>query len=419
MKRRTVSAIIAFIFLFFLLVGCSRDQREVAAVPTPDLVALQMRTVEALRTTLDEHYVYHELTAAEWSRLYDEYRSQVEAGLGSEQFASGMAAILSELPAPPVLQTRQERIDQVTAASNSYGGIGAFVTLKDTPEPHIVLLSVMPNTPAESAGLLAHDSVLAIDGNPIEAGDVSLSINRLRGEPDSDVTLTVRTPGTEAREVVVTRADIQARPAQIEVRLLGPEENIAYLLFPPVPYPNMLDHIFGQIETLSEETTLTGLILDLRVVSQDDSWPLAEMFTVFGSGDLGEIYTRGESTPLEISGRDVFMSQSLPMVILVGPDTRGVLEMFVAALQSSGRATVLGQTTPGAVEGMTPFFLPDGSLLFVPTSSYRTADGREIGLDGVIPDVMITDEWGAITVANDPVRDAALDNILAARVPTS
>jgi carboxyl-terminal processing protease len=197
------------------------------------------------------------------------------------------------------------------------------------------------------------------------------------------------------------------------VQTLGPEKNVAYLLFPPAPYPNMLDGIFSQIETLSAEQELSGIILDLRIVTQNDSWPMAEMFSVFGTGDLGEIYTQEETTPLEVEGRDVMMSQTLPMAILVGPDTQGALEMFAAALQSTGRARVLGLATPGELEGMTAFFLPDGSRLFVPTSSYRTANGREVGLDGVVPDVVIEAEWDAITTGDDPVLDAALESMLA------
>jgi C-terminal processing protease CtpA/Prc len=85
--------------------------------------------------------------------------------------------------------------------------------------------------------------------------------------------------------------------------------------------------------------------------------------------------------------------------------------MFAAALQANGRASVLGLTTPGALEGMTPYFLPDGSRLFLPTSSYRTADGQEVGLNGVIPDVIIEAEWDTVTVTDDPVLDAALEAV--------
>jgi carboxyl-terminal processing protease len=327
--------------------------------------------------------------------------------------------MLSALAAPPVLQTREERLAQASADSSSYGGIGAFVTLKDTPEPHIVLLSIMPDSPAEAAGLLAHDSILAIDGEAIAAGDVSLSIEQMRGEPGSEVTLVVRTPGAAEREVVVTRGEIVTTPAEIEIETIGPQENIAYVLFPPAPYANILDGIFAQMETLATEKELAGIIVDLRIVTQNDGWPLAEMFTAFGTGDLGVIYTREETTPLEVEGRDVMMSQTLPMAILVGPDTRGALEMFAAALQSTGRARVLGLPTPGILEGITAFFLPDGSRLFVPTSSYRTADGREVGLDGVVPDILIEAEWDAVTTGDDPVRDAALELLLAETEPAN
>jgi C-terminal processing protease CtpA/Prc len=66
---------------------------------------------------------------------------------------------------------------------------------------------------------------------------------------------------------------------------------------------------------------------------------------------------------------------------------------------------------------MTAFFLPDGSRLFVPTSSYRTVDGHEVGLDGVVPDFVIEAEWDAITSGDDPVLNAALETLLTGTEP--
>ena len=98
----------------------------------------------------------------------------------------------------------------------------------------------------------------------------------------------------------------------------------------------------------------------------------------------------------------------MPLAILVGPDTTGAAEIFSAALQANERALIVGAATPGEIESETSFNLPDGSRLFITTSSFRTSDDRDVGLLGVIPDVAVEVDWDELTAEDDAVREAAL-----------
>ena len=137
------------------------------------------------------------------------------------------------------------------------------------------------------------------------------------------------------------------------------------------------------------------------------------MLPLFTDGTIGEFYDRSGSTDAQVEGIFDFVdSQQLDIALLVGQDTSGAAEIFAATMQDSGNALIVGSATPGELEGATPFFLPDGSRLIVATTSFRTTDGREIGLVGVEPDILVSDDWDEVTTDDDIVLRSALEAIL-------
>ena len=90
-------------------------------------------------------------------------------------------------------------------------------------------------------------------------------------------------------------------------------------------------------------------------------------------------------------------SQTIPLVLLVGPDTQGASEIFAAALQDKGRATVIGQPTSGYVFDFDHFILPNGGEVFFGNSSYVSPLGRDIGVLGVMPDVLVQSSWDQVS----------------------
>ncbi|RMH02438.1 MAG: PDZ domain-containing protein [Chloroflexi bacterium] len=399
------------ILLSILLVACRQQPASVTQKSQqPDLHTLQTQTFEALWQTVNDNFVYEDFGGVNWENVREQYASRLEEDLSAEAFAELMREMVSELPETAVVtyQTREERIQQALDDTGAnYEGIGAFVSVRENPEARVILLSIMPNSPAEKAGLQPHDSILAVDG--ISIADIlpeEHPVMRVRGPAGTDVTLTVRPPGGIPRDVVVTRGAVTVTPGKLQVTRLA--DTIAYVLFPPVPYANMVNDLLATLDALNTEATITGLILDLRIATTSNGWPIDDLLSLFGNGRLGEIYTRTDTTPITVTGTDTLNSQQIPLAIIVGPDTSGTPELFAAALQSIKRATIIGQNTTGELEGFTPFFLPDGSRVFVPTSSYRTPDLREIGLLGVMPDIPIQADWDEVTDDNDPVRAAAV-----------
>jgi carboxyl-terminal processing protease len=376
--------------------------------PQISLQEQQTETFETLWKHIEENYIYFESAETDWDALHDQYLQRVKGGLTPEEFSTLIDELQAELPEGSLsYRSRQERIETDIADTSSYEGIGAFVGFNEEPKPHIVLLDVIEGSPAEQAGLKAHDSIFEIDGSPVLLEEGLAAVERVRGPAGSSVTLSIQSPGGPERSVQVKRGKLSST-GKLEVRSL-PGTNYGYLLFPPVGYPTLEEDVVKGIQELAGDQKLEGIILDLRIASSTRGWPLEAVYTMFYNGAMGEFYNREDKQLIQVKGQDVFGSQEIPLVILVGQDTSGTPEILAASLQMHKRATVIGEKTPGSIEAATSFYLPDGSEIFVQTTSFVLPNGDEVGTTGVIPDVPLEAGWDEILPNNDPVLDQAIE----------
>ena len=375
--------------------------------PKTSLQEQQARTFEALWKHLEDNYIYFETADVDWKTLHDKYLERINAGLTADEFNNLMKDLGTELPAGSlVYETRAERIEADTVDTSSYEGIGAFVGFSKDPQPHIVLLAVMDGSPAEQAGLKAHDSILEIDGTPIQLEEGITAVNRVRGPAGSSVTLSIQSPGSTERSIDVKRGKLTST-GKLEATTIT-RTNYGYLLFPPVGYSTLLDDVTKSLQTLSTNRILEGVILDLRITGSTRGWPLEDLYNMFYHGALGEFYNRDKKQSVELKGQDIFNSQKVPLIILVGQNTTGFPEILAGSLQMHKRATVIGETTPGAIETSSSYYLPDGSEALIETTSFVLPNGDEIGATGVVPDISLQQSWDEVLPNNDPVLDRAI-----------
>lgn len=375
--------------------------------PKLSLQEQQAKTFEALWNNLEENYIYFETADVDWEALHDKYRERVDTGLTSEEFIALINELAAELPDGSVLyESRAERIERDTTDTSTYEGIGAFVGFDEEPKPHIVLLAVVEGSPAEEAGLKAHDSIFAIDGDPILLEEGIDAVDRVRGPAGSSVTLSIQTPGLAERSIEVERGKLSST-GKLEASNI-PGTNYGYLLFPPVGYAALIDDVTESLQKLTTNKKLEGLVLDLRIASSTRGWPLQELYAMFSDGELGEFYDRNDKQAVQVKGQDVFSSQEVPLAVLVGKNTTGFPEILAASLQMHERAVVIGETTPGSVETTSAFYLPDGSEVFIATTSFVLPNRDEIGTTGVVPDVPVQAGWDEVLPENDPVLEEAI-----------
>jgi carboxyl-terminal processing protease len=375
--------------------------------PQTSLQEQQTETLDALWQNLEENYIYFETADVDWDALHDKYVNRIRGGLTSEEFTALMDELEAELPDGSLLfESRAERIEREIADSSTYEGIGAFVGFKAEPEPHIVLLDVIEGSPAEEAGLKAHDSIFEIDGSPVLLEEGMSAVERVRGPAGTSVTLGIQSPGTPQRSVEVQRGKLTSTGQLEAYNIIN--TNYGYLLFPPIGYDTLAEDVVRGLDALTSNRTLEGLVLDLRIAGSSGGWPLEALYTMFYDGDLGEFYNRENRQTIRVEGQDVSGSQDVPLVVLVGENTTGLPEILAASLQVQERAVVIGKTTPGAVETTTSFYLPDGSQAFIESTSFALPNGDELGDTGVIPDIALQVGWDEILSDRDPVLDRAI-----------
>lgn len=412
MKKINGILLIGTILLGFLVSSCAglstTDQPAKSDFgPHFSVQEYQTQIFEALWKIIQDNYIYYKSADINWDSVHQQYLERIKSGLTPAEFDALFEELTTKLPnGSLVYQSRERRIEQDTADQSTYGGIGAFVGFEKQDVPHIVILDVMPKSPAEKAGLKAHDSILKIDGNPISLEEGIKAVERVRGPSGSSVDLSVMSPGQSEREVKVTRAPIsgggQLKSSEIT------NTDYGYLLFPPVTYDKIMDDVVQSLKKFTTNRKLKGLILDLRIANSSAGWPLEELLTLFGDGNAGMFYNRDQSQQVNIKGQNISGSQSIPLVLIVGENTSGAPEILAASLQSIKRATVVGAATEGSVEGISTFYLPDGSRIFIESSSFRLLNGEEIGLDGIKPDVLDETGWDEIQPDKDPLIDQSV-----------
>ena len=383
-----------------LLTACNSEDTDNLNLPTPlpasDRTELHLRTYDAFWTKLEPNYIFVGSTDFDWKLMPIQTRRQVSSGMTDEEFDGLIDSFIDMFPDDTVIyRNRVERINADLKATLSYEGIGAYISVINEPTPHIVLLSVITSSPAEKAGLRAHDSIYYVDDKPVTEEEGITVVDRIRGPAGSIVTLQVISPNGSERTVEVTRERLQATDMLRYTYL--PIAKAGLIRIPMGGNANIMSDMLTSIDTLIEKNGMENLVIDMRVAHSNDDWPLESMLSLFTEGDMGTIYTRYDNYALTVNAQNVSGSQTIPLVLLVGPDTQGASEIFAAALQDKGRATVIGQPTSGYVFDFDHFILPDGGEVFFGNSSYVSPLGRDIGVLGVMPDVLVQSSWDQVS----------------------
>ncbi|HND47985.1 MAG TPA: PDZ domain-containing protein, partial [Anaerolineales bacterium] len=242
MSRKKNAMAYGFTALLVIQLACSSlspiaDEPVEVTVPLgPQVTETEQQTavLESMLSQIDANYIYQKNSSVDLNALRTKYQAKIDKGLTSVEFNELMKQLEAEFPTGDIVYaTREERIENDTAASLvGYGGIGAFINFQAEDEPHVVILDIIPGSPAEKAGLKAHDSIYAVNGDPVLLEEGADVVQRIRGEAGTKVVLTVKTPGKAEREVEVTRAQITGTRGVIAEEI--PNTDIGYIRFPTV-----------------------------------------------------------------------------------------------------------------------------------------------------------------------------------------
>lgn len=289
---------------------------------------------------------------------------------------SGMVRSLED---PHSLYLDPQVYSQLKAeTSGKFGGIGVYMGFRDGG---VHVLGVIPESPGEKVGLLAGDSILAVDSQPvseIEPGEVALKI---RGEVGTDVELLIRREGEEDKTYTITREVITVKT--VAAKMLDAREGY-------IRISNFSEHTgkeFKEAVKSLESQGMRGLILDLRqnpggvitscVEIAQEIVPAGTIVSVVKRDGEKEVYTSNLQEP------------KFPIVVLLDQNSASASELLSGALQDTGAALIVGKTSygKGSVQTVIPMFHDDGLKLTI--AKYYTPNGRSIDGKGIVPDVEV------------------------------
>ena len=251
---------------------------------------------------------------------------------------------------------------------------------------YATVVSVVPGTPADRAGLVDGDIVEAIDGR--DTRDVSLAAidMMLEGPAGSEVVISVVRPKKPVPDKLpLTRVMVQAPPVGETLY-----ENSTILYLKPV----VLDkaHV-DAVEAKLKAAGKTGnkkVLLDLRDVAAGDMSEATRLANFFlKSGTIATLEGQRVEKQTFTADPAKVIDPTASMEVLVNRGTSGPGELVAAALLDDKRAELVGEKTFGEGAQQKTFELADGAALILSVAKYGTPSGKKLQDDGVTPGVLV------------------------------
>jgi carboxyl-terminal processing protease len=293
-----------------------------------------------------------------------------------------------------------------TSLSGEYEGIGAYV---DTSTEYLTVISPIPGSPAEAAGLRSGDAIIAIDGKDMTGVDPELARKQVLGPAGSVVTLTIKRGEGDPFDVEIKRAKIVIKSA--DGKML--ENDIAYVQITTFGDKTTAE-LTATLETLMAQNP-KGLILDLRnngggylqtaieVLSQFTPEGQVVMYEQYGNGERDTYASLGDGLATEI-----------PIVVLINEGTASASEIVAGALQDLGRAKLVGVVSYGKGSVQMPVMLSnDQGAVKITIAKWLTPNERLIHGIGLTPEVYVVMTEDDYNNDLDPQLDAAIETLLA------
>ena len=336
-----------------------------------------------------------------WQIVHDQFVDQPV-----DQEAMMRGAIRGMLDALDDRHTSYMDPDQYRQANipleGEYEGIGAWV---DTTGEYLTIVSPMPNSPAEEAGLRPGDEIIAIDGEDMIGIDGNLVIRQVLGPAGTTVTLTIQREGvSEPFDVEVERAQITVPSVESEIL----EGNIAYVKLYNFGETTTRDLRDALQEVLNENPN--GLILDLRNNPGGLLTTAIEVGSEFISEGVLMYEDFGDGTRQTFNARRGGLATEIPLVVLINEGTASASEIVAGAIQDYERGVLVGTPSfgKGSVQNQIPLSDDQGAVR-VTIARWLTPNERHIQEEGLDPNVLVEVTENDLEAEIDPQVEKALE----------
>ena len=297
--------------------------------------------------------------------------------------------------------------DYLEQMANAFVGVGITIQVTEDSDG-LLIVAVTQGGPAEEAGLLVGDVLVAVEETRIAGMSTGEVKNLVRGEEGTWVNLTVARDGRE-ETIPVERRTIQVAVATYTML----EKNVGLVRIANFD-TRCAEETISAIETLLEQGA-QALIFDVRGNPGGYASELVKILDyLLPEGDLFRTVDYAGREHTDTSDESCL---ELPMAVLVNGDSYSAAEFFAAALREYDWAVIVGQKTSGKGYFQNTLPLSDGSAVGLSVGKYFTPNGVSLADVGVTPDrVVEVDEqtrwkiyYGTLPIEEDIQLEAALE----------
>jgi carboxyl-terminal processing protease len=313
-----------------------------------------------------------------FSRVKSDYVEGVDDKKLIEDAIRGM---LSGLDPHSAFMNTAEFNELKVGTTGQFGGLGIEVSMENG---FVKVISPIDDTPASRAGLKPSDLIIQLDDSPVKGMTLNDAVKIMRGEPNTDILLTIVREGESAPlEFTITREIIRVK--SVKSRIL--EDGYGYVRIASFQSRTTTD-LLKSITELQKKAPLKGLVLDLRnnpggvlsgAVGVSNAF-INDGLVVYTEGRIDNSSHRYTATPGD-------SLNGAPLIILINGGSASASEIVAGAMQDHKRAIIMGTKSFGKGSVQTIQELQNGSAVKITTARYFTPNGRSIQAKGIMPDI--------------------------------
>ena len=279
-------------------------------------------------------------------------------------------------------------------------GLGIEVGMEDG---YVKVISPIEDTPAFRAGLKPGDLITRLDSTPVKGMTLDEAVKRMRGEPNTKITLTIARKD-EVKPVIVTITRELIHVKSVKAKFVEP--GYLWLRIAQFQEPTVTDMAKKLKSLYAQNPHIKGLVLDLRndpggvlpgAIGVSAAFLPKEDVVVSTNGQLPDskatFYARREyyaaRNLIDPLAKLPNIYKTVPMVVLVNAGSASASEIVAGALQDHKRATILGTQTFGKGSVQTIRQLTADTAIKLTTARYYTPNGRSIQAKGITPDLVV------------------------------
>ena len=312
--------------------------------------------------------------------------------------------------------------DLQVGTQGEFGGLGIEVGSEDG---FVKVVAPIEDTPAHRAGIQGGDLIIKLNGESLKGLSLNDAVKKMRGKPNTEVTLTVMRKGEPAPIDYKLRRDV-IRVKSVKARMIEPGYGmIRVTQFQEHTGENLVQAVNDLYKQSNGD--LKGLVLDLRMNPGGLLNAAVAVSAAFLPKNALVVYTDGrtEDAKMRLTAtkenyvrgafREDYLAKlpaaakTVPLVVLVNGASASASEIVAGALQDHKRGTIIGTQTFGKGSVQTILPLPNNQAVKLTTARYYTPNGRSIQAKGIAPDMVVED---AATDSRIFMREADLQHHL-------